>query len=70
MKFPLGFDDISFWLAVTSIILLVTSEFMNSNYGQIPIIIEKKHLRTTALILGFLFLSTVAIRIYQIIVTL
>ncbi len=69
MKFPLGIDEISLWLAVTSIILLVTSEFMNSKYGQIPIIIEKKHLRTSALLIFILFLSTVAIKMYQIIVT-
>jgi len=68
--FPLGFYDISVWLAITSIILLATSELLSPKYGQTHLILEKKHLKTTALILGILFLSTVVIRIYQIIITL
>ena len=70
MRFPLGFYDISLWLAVTAIILLATSELISPYYGQTGLIIEKDRLRTAALILGFLFLSTVAVRIYQIIITL
>jgi len=70
MRFPLGFYDISLWLAITSIILLATSELISSNYGQTGLIIEKGRLRTVALILGVIFLSTVAIRIFQIIITL
>jgi hypothetical protein len=70
MMFPLGFYDISLWLAISSIILLATSEIISSNYGQTGMILEKRRLRTVALILGILFLSTVAIRIYQIIITL
>jgi len=70
MRFPLGFYDISLWLAITSIILLATSELISPHYGQRGLIIEKGRLRKTALILGVLFLSTVAIRIYEIIITL
>jgi len=69
MQFPLGFYDISLWLAITAIILLATSELISPYYGQTGLIIEKGNLRTVALILGFLFLSTVAVRIYQIIIT-
>ena len=70
MRFPLGFYDISLWLAVASIILLATSELLSPQYGQTSLIIERKRLRNIALILGILFLSTVAVRIYQIIITL
>ena len=70
MQFPLGFYDISLWLAATAIILITTSELISPYYGQTGLIIEKGRLRTVALILGFLFLSTVAVRIYQIIITL
>ena len=69
MQFPLGFYDISLWLAISAIILLATSELVSPNYGQISLLIEKRRLRTVALTLGILFLSTVAIRIYQIIIT-
>jgi hypothetical protein len=70
MPFPLGFSDISLWLAVASIVLLVTSELLSPNYGQTHLIIEKKHLKITAIILSILFLSTVAIRVFEIIITL
>jgi len=69
MMFPLGFYDLSLWLAISSIFLLATSELIRPNYGQTGLIIEKGRLRTVALILGVLFLSTVAIRIYWIIIT-
>jgi len=55
---------------VTAIILLATSELLSPHYSRTGSIIEKGHLRTAAIILGVLFLSTVAIRIYQIIITI
>ena len=70
MMFPLGFYDLSLWLAISSIILFATSELISPNYGQTGLIIDKGRLRTAALILGVLFLSTVAIRIYWIIITI
>ena len=66
----MGFYDMSLWLAVTSIILLATSELISPYYGQTWLIIDKGHLRKVALVLGVLFLSTVAIRVYQIIIAL
>lgn len=66
MQFTLRFVDISLWLAVTSIILLATSEFISLEYGQIGLIVEKKHLQRVAIILGVLFLFTVALRIFEI----
>ena len=70
MRVPLGFYDISLWLAVTAIILLATSELISPHYGQTGLIMEKEYLRRAALILGILFLATVAIRIFEIIITL
>jgi len=67
MQFPLTFNDVSLWLAVTSIILLITSELISPHYGRTNLLINKKLLRNTALILGTLFLLTVAIRIITII---
>ena len=69
MQFPLSFWDISLWLAVTAIILLVTSELLSPYYGKTGILIEKRRLRTVALTVGLLFMFTVFIRIYQIIVS-
>jgi len=65
VQFPLSLWDISLWLAITSIILLATSELLSPYYGKTNIIIDRKRLRTAALTLGLLFLFTVLIRIYE-----
>jgi hypothetical protein len=67
MSFPLSFWDISLWLAVTAIILLITSELISPYYGKINLLINKKRIKNVALIMSTLFLITVAIRIYGII---
>jgi len=67
MQFPLSLWEVSLWLAVTSIILLATSELLSPHYGQTNLLINKKRLKQTALALGILFLITVAVRIYAII---
>jgi len=69
MQFPLSFWDISLWLAVTAIILLITSELISPYYGKTNILINQKRLKNTALTMGILFLITVAIRIYGIIIS-
>jgi len=66
MTFPLGFWDISLWLAVTAIILLITSEMISPYYGKINIYINKKRLKNTALAVSIAFLFTVAVRIINI----
>jgi len=67
MQFPLGFDDLSLWLAVTAIILLVTSELLSPYYSRTGVLLDRKRLRMVALIIAFLFLVTVAYRVYGII---
>ena len=68
MDFPLGFWDVSLWLAVTAIILFVTSELISPYYGKTSLIINRKKLRNVALSVSALFLITVAIRIINIII--
>jgi len=68
MLFPLTIWDISLWLAVTAILLLATSELISPHYGKTSLIIEKRRLRQVALLLGTLFMITVLIRIYEIII--
>jgi hypothetical protein len=67
MSFPLSFWDISLWLAVTAIILLITSELISPYYGKTNFLINKERLRNVALVMSILFLITVALRIYGII---
>jgi len=70
MNFPLGLWDIGLWLAIASIILLITSEMLSQRYGKINIHINKKRLRNASLVVSTLFLATVALRVMDIILTL
>ena len=65
MPFPLTLSDISLWLAVTAIILLITSELIYSlpEYSA-KIKIERSRLRLTALFCGLAFLVTVIMRLF------
>ncbi|MGD9130327.1 MAG: hypothetical protein PVH73_01975 [Candidatus Bathyarchaeota archaeon] len=67
MRIPLSFWDISLWLAVTAIILLITSELISPYYRKSKIYVNKQRLRNTAFIVGTLFLMTVIMRMYEII---
>jgi hypothetical protein len=68
MWFPLGFWDLSLWTAVVAIILLITSELLSPYYGRTGIMINRRRLRFVALMVAFVFLSTVAYRVYEIVI--
>lgn len=67
MQFPLSFWDISLWLAITAIVLLVTSEMLSPYYRKVNIYINKKKLKNIASAVSILFLITVTIAIIGII---
>jgi hypothetical protein len=67
MQIALTFWDISLWLAITSIFLLIAFQLASAYKGPSSILFNKKRLRTAALAMGILFLATVAIDIYGII---
>jgi len=67
MSFPLSFWDISLWLAITAVILLITSELLSPYYGKTDIRISKKKLRNVAFAVSILFLATIVIRIISIV---
>jgi len=62
MQFPLSMSDISLWIAITALILLVTSELLFSHSGHLNFPIDKTRLRLAALILGAAFAVTVLLR--------
>jgi hypothetical protein len=68
MIFPLNLWDISLLLAVTAIILLVTSELLSPHYGKVNILLNKKRLKNTAITMSILFLAMVVIRIVYLLV--
>jgi hypothetical protein len=70
MTFPLGFWDISLLLAITAIILLITSELLSTYYGKVNILVNKKRLKNAAMAASTLFLATVTIRIISIVLNL
>ena len=64
MIFPLSIDDISLWLAVTAIILLITSELLFASPGySMRVVLDKRLLRMCAIGCGLGFLVTVVMRI-------
>lgn len=64
MNIPLTFSDISLWLAVTAIILIVTSELLNfSTEYSGRILIDKNRLRFAAIGVGLTFIVTVILRV-------
>jgi len=64
LNFPLSIWDISLWIAITAIILLVTSELMGSYSDYFgDFVIEKTRLRLVALMLGAAFMVTVILRV-------
>lgn len=69
MIFPLSFWDIGLLLAVTAIILLITSTMLSPQYGKINIQVDRKKLLNAALAVSILFLITVAIKTINIILT-
>jgi hypothetical protein len=69
MQLPLDFWNLGLWLAVTSIILLITAQLVSAYDGPATLLINAKRLKYAALTMGLLFLATVAIRIYEIITT-
>ena len=70
MTFPLGFWDLSLFLAVTAIILLITSELLSPHHGKVSILISRRRLKNAAMTLSLLFLTTVLLRIVGIILSL
>lgn len=67
LTFPLGLWDISLLLAVTAIVLLITSELLSPHYGKTSLRTNRKRLRNAAFTTSTLFLLTVALRIATII---
>jgi hypothetical protein len=66
MNFPLSIFDISLWLAVSAIILLITSELLFSlPEFSARAVIDKERLRQLAIGCGIGFIVTVILHIFQ-----
>jgi uncharacterized protein involved in exopolysaccharide biosynthesis len=67
MQIPLDLWNLSLWLAVTGIILLITAQLASAYDGNTSLLIDQRKLKNMALRIGILFLLTVAIHIYGIV---
>jgi hypothetical protein len=64
MNFPLTLSDISVWLAITAIILLITSELLNvSPEYSSRILVDKTRMRLAGIGCGLAFLVTVVMQV-------
>jgi len=59
-------EDISLLLGVSAILLLVTAEFVPYVFGEKTLVSDMKKLRNMAIVIGILFLVTVAIIVLDI----
>jgi len=67
---PINFNQMSLLLAVTSIILLITSNLIDPILGRTNLTINKKRFQHVAIITSLLFLITVAIKMYELILSI
>jgi uncharacterized membrane protein len=67
VSFPLNFWDISLFLAVISLISLITSEILSSYYRKTKIFIDRKKFKNVSYVISIAFVATVIIRIITII---
>lgn len=66
-SFAFNLWDIGLWLAVSSIVLLITSEMLAPHYGRARTVIDVKRLRVIAIVSGLTFLIIAAIRVATVI---
>lgn len=67
MQIPLDFWNVSLLFAVTGVILLITAQLASAYDGNATLLIDQRKLKNTAIVMGVLFLVTVAMRIYGIV---
>ena len=67
MNFPIEFIDLSLFLAMVSIILLVAWALLSSYHGRVNILINKKRLRNATIATSIIFLVAIAIRVVDIV---
>ena len=61
MQIPLNFSNISFWLTITIIILLITLELTSPHYGQTNLQIDRKKLQNATIAVFVFFMISIAI---------
>jgi hypothetical protein len=68
MTLAFGMGELSTLLAVMAIMLLVASQLFSSYSRRTTLLLNRKRLRSIAIVFSVLFLITVGIRLFEIIV--
>ena len=63
MIFPLSLLDITLWLAIIAVILLITSELVSPSHGKINLVINRNRLNLVAILVGVTFIITILLQI-------
>lgn len=63
MSIPFGLNEFSLWLAIVSIILLVTSEILSPKHRRIQVFASQNKLRKIAFAFFILFFMAILIRL-------
>lgn len=66
-SFAVSIWDISLWLGVSAIILLITSELLAPYYGRSKVAVDVKRLRVIAVASGIIFLALAVVMILTIV---
>ena len=67
VSIPLKLEELTLWLAIVSVMLLITSELLSSHYGKIQILVNKKKLRNVAFGTSLITLMLIMVRVINII---
>ena len=62
--------ELSIMLAIISSTLIITSELLSSYYGKANVLLNKKRLNQSALVVTILFLVTMAFRVITVLINL
>jgi hypothetical protein len=63
----LAYGDLTFFIAVASIVLLITTEFVSLHYGSLNLTINKKKIKNLSFVLTILFFIAFALTVLNII---
>ena len=69
MEFPFTLDNFGLLIALFSVMLIITSEFVSNYYGYIGILIDKKRLKNLIFLFAILFLLMTIQKTFYIIST-
>lgn len=67
---PFSSWSITLWLAMTAIVLFITIQLYSAYDGPATLLVDSKKLKYSALVVTLFFVAAIAIRIYEIFVSI